>query len=165
MTQTLTLLQILAMTMYGEAAILQDADAAMAVGHVFMNRLEEYHLGRIGFGSTPEEVAKGFNGFAATSLDDVPSSFLRYAEAVVNRDSDPTGGCLYILSRSDMYLTTISDGDMKRAIQLMVFSDWRSVSRIINGRTYRLYGFRKFPTDIEYYIAKYYVSFLMVMSR
>ena len=68
MPQTLTLLQILAMTMFGEAAILQDVDASMAVGHVFMNRLEHN-----AFPNTPEGVAKGFHAFAVTSIDDVIS--------------------------------------------------------------------------------------------
>jgi hypothetical protein len=72
-----------------------DKEAAYYVGWVAKNRL--FHPG---YGDTYAVVSSGFFGYRA-SLQ--PSEeFMEVARQVVRSRIDPTGGCLYALSRTDI---------------------------------------------------------------
>lgn len=148
MEAALTLTEILAIVMFGEAGILHDTVATMAVGHVFMNRMDNGS-----FGDSPLEVAKGFNAFKVTSLDDVPDRYFGLAKIVAGvtnaynmRGYDPTKGCLYIISHQDTYTIAGKLGD---AFWLGLQADWISKSRVIDDVLYVLYAYKKFPGDIK----------------
>lgn len=144
MEAALTLTEILAIVMFGEAGILHDDAAAMAVGHVFMNR---YNHDSGSFGDTPLEVAKGFHAFKVTYLDDVPHRYLELAGLLVNFALyDPTKGSLYIISYQDTYTFADNNGE---ALWIRGSSDWKSKPRIISGELYILYAYKVFPGDIK----------------
>jgi hypothetical protein len=72
-----------------------DKEAAYMVGWVAKNRL--LHPG---YGDTYAVVSNGFFGYRA---DMNPSKeFLDIARRVIKSREDPTGGCLYALSRTDI---------------------------------------------------------------
>ncbi len=144
MEAALTLTEILAIVMFGEAGILHDDMAAMAVGHVFMNR---YNHANGPFGDTPLEVAKGFNAFKVTRLEDVPFRYLELAGLLANFALyDPTRGSLYIISHQDATAIAIFDSG---AIWLRLQADWTSKSRIVEDVLYSLYAYKEFPGDIK----------------
>jgi hypothetical protein len=83
----------LARIMQGESP--GDMEAAYYVGWVAKNRLLHE-----GYGDTYGVVSYGFFGYRA---DLQPSrGFLRLASQVIRSNEDPTGGCLYALSRTDI---------------------------------------------------------------
>lgn len=83
----------LARIMQGESP--GDRKAAYMVGWVAKNRLLHQ-----GYGDTYGIVSSGFFGYRA---DLQPSDeFLTLAHRVINDDDDPTDGCLYALSRTDI---------------------------------------------------------------
>jgi hypothetical protein len=83
----------LARIMQGESP--GDPEAAYMVGWVAKNRL--LHPG---YGDTYYTVSHGFFGYRA---DIQPSKkFLGIAQRVIRAKQDPTGGCLYALSRTDI---------------------------------------------------------------
>jgi hypothetical protein len=72
-----------------------DKEAAYYVGWVAKNRL--LHPG---YGDTYAVVSSGFFGYRATLQ---PSEeFMEVARQVIRSRTDPTGGCLYALSRTDI---------------------------------------------------------------
>lgn len=83
----------LARIMQGEST--GDIEAAYRVGWVAKNR--RLHGG---YGNSYYEVSSGFFGYRR---DIRPSdAFLQKAEQVIRSRRDPTGGCLYALSRTDI---------------------------------------------------------------
>jgi hypothetical protein len=83
----------LARIMQGEST--GDKEAAYMVGWVAKNR---HRNG--GYGRTYYEVSSGFFGYRAGIQ---PSQeFMKIAERVIRSGRDPTGGCLYALSRTDI---------------------------------------------------------------
>src|SRR5688572_12173810 len=83
----------LARIMQGESP--GDPEAAYYVGWVAKNRLLHQ-----GYGDTYAIVSYGFFGYRA---DMEPSKeFLQIARQVIKAKADPTGGCLYALSRTDI---------------------------------------------------------------
>lgn len=83
----------LARIMQGESG--GDIEAAYRVGWVAKNR--RLHGS---YGNSYYEVSSGFFGYRR---DKRPSeAFLRKAEQVIRSRRDPTGGCLYALSRTDI---------------------------------------------------------------
>jgi hypothetical protein len=83
----------LARIMQGESP--GDKEAAYMVGWVAKNRL--LHPG---YGDTYAVVSHGFFGYRA---DMNPSKeFLEIARRIIKSSEDPTGGCLYALSRTDI---------------------------------------------------------------
>jgi len=88
------LVEILAMIMFGEAGVMESPSAAMAIGHVYLNRINQWGL-------SPEEAAQGFFAFPMIKLEDVPIWYFPLANAVLYSGNDPTHGCLYIFSWHD----------------------------------------------------------------
>ncbi len=83
----------LARIMQGESP--GDKDAAYMVGWVAKNRL--LHPG---YGDTYAVVSHGFFGYRAEMQPN--KEFLELARRVMRSREDPTGGCLYALSRTDI---------------------------------------------------------------
>lgn len=83
----------LARIMQGESP--GDPEAAYYVGWVAKNRL--LHKG---YGDTYAVVSHGFFGYRADM--DPSREFLKIAQQVIRSREDPTGGCLYALSRTDI---------------------------------------------------------------
>lgn len=91
----------LARIMQGESP--GDLEAAYRVGWVAKNRLLHQ-----GYGDTFAVVSHGFFGYRA---DLQPSPvFLDLARRVIKSNTDPTGGCLYALSRTDITKLGIHPG-------------------------------------------------------
>ncbi|MEW5957772.1 MAG: hypothetical protein AB1801_08620 [Chloroflexota bacterium] len=91
----------LARIMQGESP--GDLEAAYYVGWVAKNRL--LHPG---YGDTYAVVSYGFFGYRA---DLQPSrEFLALARQVIRSNQDPTGGCLYALSRTDITKLGVPSG-------------------------------------------------------
>jgi hypothetical protein len=83
----------LARIMQGESAA--DLDAAYYVGWVAKNRLLHE-----GYGNTYALVSSGFFGYRG---DFQPKQeFINLAARIIRTKKDPTGGCLYALSRTDI---------------------------------------------------------------
>ena len=72
-----------------------DKEAAYYVGWVAKNRLKHP-----GYGSTYAVVSHGFFGYKASIMP--KKEFLDLAAKVIRDKHDPTGGCLYALSRTDI---------------------------------------------------------------
>lgn len=72
-----------------------DPDAAYYVGWVAKNRHRH-----VGYGNSYFEVSSGFFGYRADLQPN--ETFMRVAERVIRSQRDPTGGCLYALSRTDI---------------------------------------------------------------
>jgi len=83
----------LARIMQGESP--GDKEAAYMVGWVAKNRLLHQ-----GYGETYFVVSSGFFGYRADLQPN--DEFLGIARRVINSDDDPTDGCLYALSRTDI---------------------------------------------------------------
>lgn len=83
----------LARIMQGESP--GDPEAAYYVGWVAKNRLLHE-----GYGDTYAIVSHGFFGYRANM--DPSKEFLQIARQVIKAKLDPTGGCLYALSRTDI---------------------------------------------------------------
>ncbi|GEM_PF-1702114 len=83
----------LARIMEGESG--GDAEAAYQVAWVAKNRLNNG-----GYGNTYLQVSSGFFGYRA-SINPRPE-FLDLSRQVISDRKDPTGGCLYALSRTDI---------------------------------------------------------------
>lgn len=135
-------IEILAIAMYGEAAILRDMMAATAVGNVFLNRMGV-------FGESFEEVAEGFHAVQCTPLASVPEDYLLRASALVGDwvegdDQDVTHGSLFILSWQDLK-RLYGDG----AFRVSMTAQWMSNNRVIDGEYYRLYAFKEWPRAQE----------------
>jgi hypothetical protein len=91
----------LARIMQGESP--GDLEAAYRVGWVAKNRLLH-----VGYGDTYGVVSHGFFGYRA---DLQPSKeFLAMARRVIKSREDPTSGCLYALSRTDITKLGIPPG-------------------------------------------------------
>jgi hypothetical protein len=93
-------LQIPKLTVLDLARIIQgespgDKEAAYRVGWVAKNRL--LHPG---YGDTYAVVSYGFFGYRADL--DPSKEFLDIARRIIKARDDPTGGCLYALSRTDI---------------------------------------------------------------
>lgn len=91
----------LARIMQGESP--GDLEAAYRVGWVAKNRL--IHPG---YGENYATVSHGFFGYRA-DLEPTPE-FLELARRVIRAREDPTGGCLYALSRTDITKLQIPPG-------------------------------------------------------
>jgi hypothetical protein len=83
----------LARIMQGESP--GDKEAAYMVGWVAKNRLMH-----AGYGDTYAVVSHGFFGYRADMQPN--EDFLALARQVIRTREDPTGGCLYALSRTDI---------------------------------------------------------------
>ncbi len=83
----------LARIMQGESP--GDKEAAYMVGWVAKNRLMH-----TGYGDTYAVVSHGFFGYRADMQPN--KEFLALARRVIKARQDPTGGCLYALSRADI---------------------------------------------------------------
>ena len=92
---TLTDIEVLdlARILQGESA--GDKEAAYYVGWVAKNRL----LHR-GYGASYAAVSSGFYGYRASMQPN--QEFLELARRIILARHDPTGGCLYALSRTDI---------------------------------------------------------------
>ncbi len=91
----------LARIMQGESP--GDREAAYMVGWVAKNRLVH-----VGYGETYAVVSHGFFGYRAHMH---PSKeFMSLARNVIKSTEDPTGGCLYALSRTDITKLGIPPG-------------------------------------------------------
>lgn len=171
MDKALTIVQIMAMIMYGEAAILKDGEAALAVGHVFWTRYvracfdywdrfsaedmliaytyEHYNIHGYPPIDPPKlymEVAHGFHAIRYVSINDVPDYYIFLAELVVTRQGylDPTKGSYYILSWQDLQRLCGRNAD-----KIARRAKWISKHRMIGGTMYRLYAFDKWVEDIS----------------
>ena len=83
----------LARIMQGESP--GDREAAYRVGWVAKNRLIHQ-----GYGDTYFIVSSGFFGYRPDLQPN--EEFLKLAQRVIKSNEDPTGGCLYALSRTDI---------------------------------------------------------------
>ncbi len=83
----------LARIMQGEST--SDLEAAYYVGWVARNRLEHPN-----YGDTYFRVSAGFFGYRADL--EPKKEFIQLAKKVIRAKQDPTGGCLYALSRTDI---------------------------------------------------------------
>ena len=83
----------LARIMQGESP--GDKEAAYRVGWVAKNRLMHQ-----GYGDTYFIVSSGFFGYRPDLQPN--EEFLKLAQRVIKSNEDPTGGCLYALSRTDI---------------------------------------------------------------
>jgi hypothetical protein len=72
-----------------------DKEAAYRVGWVAKNRLLHQ-----GYGDTYFIVSSGFFGYRPDLQPN--EEFLKLAQRVIKSNEDPTGGCLYALSRTDI---------------------------------------------------------------
>lgn len=142
MDTAISLARILALVMQSEADVLHNDDAAMAVGFVFMNRMDNGE-----FGAAPEEVIKGFHAAQLTNIDRVPRRYISLAERVLKED-DTTRGSLYIISWADAITIAKLAGYPEYAGFLRAAAPWQSKWRIINGNIYGLYAYRKYPVNV-----------------
>jgi hypothetical protein len=111
----------LARIMQGESP--GDIQAAYYVGWVAKNRLIH-----IGYGDNYRVVSHGFFGYRP---DLQPSrEFLAVARQVIRSNEDPTGGCLYALSRTDITKLGIPPGRADVAYgEWFFFRTWPLSSR------------------------------------
>jgi hypothetical protein len=99
-----------------------DKEAAYYVGWVAKNRLRHS-----GYGDTYAAVSNGFFGYRA---DLQPSKeFMEIARQVIRARQDPTGGCLYALSRTDITKLGVppSQADVTKG-EWFFFKTWPVVS-------------------------------------
>ncbi len=89
----------LARIMQGESAF--DLEAARHVGWVAKNRWNHS-----GYGNTYATVSHGFFGYRADLQP--KKEFIKMAQRVIREKDDPTGGCLFALSRTDIAKLGIS---------------------------------------------------------
>lgn len=142
MSNAITLVQVLAMIMFGEAGILQDKQASLAVGHVYLNRLNAGSYGS----SLVEVASSGFRAFDVVELGDVPEEYFDLARTLIDNTSmraDFTGGCLYIISYQDVAAVYGI-----HAAGVYALADWISATREVNGVTYGLFAYVQLP-DME----------------
>lgn len=122
---TLTLV-LLAGAMQGEAEGL-GPDAALAVGHVALNRLASPDFPNI----LQDVISLGFYGWKEPSAE-----YLGLARQVL-AEPDTTGGCLYALSLQDRRLLGFPPGDLvfgRYFFQLHCYRDWGHPIRIPRPR-------------------------------
>jgi hypothetical protein len=125
---------LLAITMYGEAGVLRDDEAAMLVGHVMYNRV---------LAGTPwERVAAGFYGYARYAGQWIPAHYLALAERVLDRSGDPLSGAQYILSHGDVG-RLVEEPACIRSLAIE-----QSGYRRRDGGFWRLYVYDRWPVTI-----------------
>lgn len=136
MTEALTLLDILAIVMFGEAGMLDDEAAAKAVGHVFINRMEHG-----GWGVSATDVMTGFHSQKTVTLIKVPGVYFQWAAEVVGSPYDPTGGAYFIFSWQDLNGMFSLYGPYMRDM-----ADWKSDMIIgSDGLPYGLFAYKRWP--------------------
>jgi hypothetical protein len=134
MTTALTLIEILAIVMFGEAGMLHDEMAAKAVGHVFMNRLA------LQPNDAPSSVMKGFHSYDVVELSDVPPEYYDWADKLIH-EYDPTRGSLFIFSWQDLNNLHGMYGPYIRQQ-----TDWKSKQIIgSDNLPYGLFAYKKWP--------------------
>jgi hypothetical protein len=113
--------------MYGEAGILHDDEAALAVGHVLLNR------------GDVDEALDEFRGYKDV---EVPTLYHSLARQVWkrNKEDDPTGGAKFILSHQDVQRLWPDD-----VLCVMSLSSWASRPRVVNETIYRLSAYPVWP--------------------
>lgn len=93
LTPSLTVID-LARIMEGESRF--DKEAAYRVGWVAKNRLQH-----ASYGDTYALVSRGFFGYRV--VPEPSEEFIQLARRVIRSKEDPTGGCLFALSRTDIH--------------------------------------------------------------
>ena len=114
----LQILALLAAIMLGEAGVLENAEAAKAIGHVIINRVASPN-----FPNTYAAVVKqGFYGWAEPTDEYIHLAYELFIE------SDSTGGCLFVLSEQDRRMLQFPRGDIvygSGRYQLHLYRKWQ----------------------------------------
>lgn len=125
---TVSILFLLASTMYGEAGIMSD-EAALGVGHVMYNRALQTGW-----------TVQGFNGYGQTP----PERYYDLAVQVLGREEDPTKGSAYVFSFQDIGMLWPNSAACIRQL-----ADWQSELRVFDQVPYRLYAYREWPGSLN----------------
>jgi len=116
------ILILIASIMIGEVGILDDADAATAIGFVIKNRVASTQFPN----TYAAVIEQGFYGWA-----DATDKYIGLAYGIFIRE-DPTDGCLYALSQQDRVQLGFRPGDI-----------------VYGSGTYQLHLYHRWPEKLD----------------